>query len=78
MAEGLRSYVLDNLGLKLFSLLFAVALWLIVARDPIAEVAITVPIEFHHVPENLDINSENIPTAQCHTGARRHSSRPLW
>lgn len=79
MAEGLRSYVLDNLGLKLFSLLFAVALWLIVARDPIAEVAITVPIEFHHVPENLDINSENIPTAQVRVrGAARlvHGLRP--
>jgi YbbR domain-containing protein len=72
MAEGLRSYVFDNLGLKIFSLLFAVALWLIVARDPIAEVAITVPIEFHHVPENLDINSENIPTAQVRVrGAAR-------
>jgi diadenylate cyclase len=79
MAEGLRSYVLDNLGLKTFSLLFAVALWLIVARDPIAEVAITVPIEFHHVPENLDINSENIPTAQVRVrGAARlvHGLRP--
>jgi YbbR domain-containing protein len=79
MAEGLRSYVLDNLGLKIFSLLFAVALWLIVARDPIAEVAITVPIEFHHVPENLDINSENIPTAQVRVrGAARliHGLRP--
>jgi YbbR domain-containing protein len=79
MAEGLRSYVFDNLGLKIFSLLFAVALWLIVARDPIAEVAITVPIEFHHVPENLDINSENIPTAQVRVrGAARlvHGLRP--
>jgi len=39
-------------------------LWLAVARDPVAEVAVDVPIEFHNIPQNLEISSENIPRAQ--------------
>jgi diadenylate cyclase len=59
-----RRYILHNFALKLISLLAAVLLWLAVAREPVAEVAITVPIEFHHVSENLEISSETIPQAQ--------------
>ena len=79
MRDFFRTYVLHNLGLKIFSLLFAVGLWLAVARDPVAEVAITVPIEFHHIPDNLEINSENIPAAQVRVrGPARlvHGLRP--
>ena len=39
-------------------------LWLAVARDPVAEVAVDVAIEFHNIPQNLEISSENIPKAQ--------------
>jgi YbbR domain-containing protein len=77
--DFLHKYVFHNLGLKLFSLLFAVGLWLAVARDPVAEVAITVPIEFRHVPDNLEIDSENIPAAQVRVrGPARlvHGLRP--
>jgi YbbR domain-containing protein len=64
MKDFMRRYVLHNLVLKLVSLGFAVSLWLAVSRDPIAEVALDVPIEFHNIPQNLDISSENIPQAQ--------------
>jgi len=64
MRDFLRRYVFHNLGLKLISLGLAVGLWLAVARDPIAEVAVNVPIEFHNMPENLEISAESIPTAQ--------------
>lgn len=53
-----------NIGLKLLSLLVAVAMWWGVARDPDVEVLINAPVEFHHVPENLEINSESLPNAQ--------------
>jgi YbbR domain-containing protein len=79
MAGLFKTYLRNNLGLKLFSLFFAVVLWLAVTRDPIAEVAITVPIEFHHIPDDLDINSENIPSAQVRVrGPARlvHGLRP--
>ena len=64
MADFVHRCVLHNVGLKLLSLALAVGLWLAVARDPLAEVAVEVPIEFHHFPENLEISSENIPQAQ--------------
>lgn len=64
MRKYLQKYVFHNFGLKVLSLLIAVLLWATVTRDPAAEVALTVPIEFHHVPENLEISSEVIPQAQ--------------
>ena len=64
MKDFLRRHVLHNFGLKLISLALAVGLWLAVTRDPVAEVAVDVPIEFHNIPQNLEISSENIPQAQ--------------
>jgi YbbR domain-containing protein len=64
MADFFRRYVLHNLGLKLMSLALAVGLWFVVASDPVAEVAVDVPIEFLHVPTSLEIISESIPQAQ--------------
>lgn len=64
MKDFLRRHVLHNFGLKLLSLALAVALWLAVTRDPVAEVAVDVPIEFHNIPQNLEISSENVPRAQ--------------
>src|SRR5882724_6711854 len=64
MKDFFQRRVLHNFGLKLLSLALAVALWLAVARDPVAEVALDVPIEFHNIPENLEISTENIPRAQ--------------
>lgn len=64
MGDFLHRYVFNNLGLKLISLGLAVGLWLAVVRDPVAEVAVEVAIEFHNIPQNLEISSENIPRAQ--------------
>ena len=55
--------------LKLLALALAVALWLAVARDPVAEVAMDVPIEFHNIPENLEI-SYGERAAGADSGAR--------
>jgi len=52
-----KRYVLHNFGLKVLSLVLATGLWLAIARDPVAEVAIRVPIEFLHVADNLEISS---------------------
>jgi len=65
MIHLVKHYVLHNFWLKVLSLLLATGLWYAIARDQQpAEVAIRVPIEFRHVPENLEISSETIPEAQ--------------
>jgi diadenylate cyclase len=64
MKDFLHRCVLHNFGLKLVSLVLAVGLWLAVAHDPVAGVAVDVPVQFHNIPENLEISSENIPRAQ--------------
>ena len=64
MGDFFRRYVAHNFLLKLISLGLAVGLWLAVTRNPIAEQALTVPIEFHRIPNDLEIASESIPEAQ--------------
>jgi YbbR domain-containing protein len=58
-----RTFV-QNFGLKLVSLLLAFVLWFLVARSPIAEVEMKVPIEFRGLPENLEIDSASFTEAQ--------------
>jgi YbbR domain-containing protein len=60
-----RHYVLHNFNLKLLSVLLATFLWFTISRgEQPAVVAIRVPIEFQHLPEGLEISSQNIPEAQ--------------
>ncbi|MGD0508222.1 MAG: CdaR family protein [Terriglobales bacterium] len=54
----------QNIGLKVVSLLLAIGLWMVVARDPIAEVEMRVPIEFHNLPNNLEVDSASSTEAQ--------------
>lgn len=77
MADSISKRLMDNLGLKLISLGLAVGLWLAVARDPTAVVAVEVPIEFNGMPPNLEISSENIPRIQIRLRGPEHSIRRL-
>ena len=54
----------QNIALKIISLLLAIGLWLVVARDPVAEVEMNIPIEFHNLPDTLEIDSANYTEAQ--------------
>ena len=68
VSQGQRSFFqrvfVHNIGLKVVSLLLAVGLWMVVARDPIAEIEVRVPIEFHNLPDNLEIDSASFTDAQ--------------
>ncbi|MGC2248522.1 MAG: CdaR family protein [Terriglobales bacterium] len=55
---------MQNFFFKFISLLLAVGLWLAVARSPIAEVEMKVPIEFRNLPDNLEIDSASFTTAE--------------
>jgi len=64
MPASVKRAFVQNIGLKVISLLLAIALWLVVARDPIAEVEMKVPIEFRNLPDNLEIDSASFTEAQ--------------
>jgi YbbR domain-containing protein len=51
--------LVHNFWLKVVSLLLAIGLWLTLARSPIAEVEVRVPIEFRNLPDKLEIDSAN-------------------
>ena len=79
MVNSLRRSVLRNFGLKLMSLILAIGLWLAVSHDPPAEVEHSVPIEFLHFPDNLEMASESVPQARVRLrGPERliHGVRP--
>lgn len=64
MITRLRHLIFDNALLKIAALLIAILMWYGVARDPVAEVSLLVPVEFSHPPKNLDYSSDVIPQAQ--------------
>jgi YbbR domain-containing protein len=59
-----RRHIFHNLGLKVIALLIATGLWLAVSSEPPSEVAFNVAIVFQNMPEDLEISSETIPSAQ--------------
>jgi diadenylate cyclase len=64
MIDFLQRYVIANFGYKVISLALAIGLWWAISQDPIAEVSVAVPIEFHNIPANLDISSVDISQVQ--------------
>jgi YbbR domain-containing protein len=56
MIDFLQRYVFAHFGYKVISLALAIGLWWAVSHDPVAEVEVTVPIEFHRIPTNLEIH----------------------
>ena len=67
-----RRVVVHNFVLKLVALLLAVGLWLAVARDPVAEVGMNVPIEFRNLPDQLEIDSASFTEAQVRLRGPEH------
>ncbi len=63
MANIFKRVFVQNFAMKLVSLFLAVGLWLAVARDPIAEIEVRVPIEFN-LPDNIVIDSGTFTQAQ--------------
>ena len=59
MRESLFRHLQHNFGTKLISIILAGGLWLAVARDPITEMVVDVPIEFNSVPQDFQITSES-------------------
>jgi hypothetical protein len=78
MMSLLRRWVLHNFWLKILSLVLATGLWLAISPDQEpAEITLRVPIEFRHVPPQLEISSVNIPEAQVRVRGPERMIREL-
>jgi len=64
MGNWIRRLFLENIAYKVISLLLAIGLWLAVARTPVTEIEMRVPIEFRNLPDNLEIDSASFTEAQ--------------
>ena len=64
MIARLRHLLFDHTALKLLALVIAILMWYGVARDPVAELTLSVPIEFSRPPRDLDYTSDVVPQAQ--------------
>jgi YbbR domain-containing protein len=64
MISRLRHLILDHAVLKLTALIIAILMWYGVARDPVSEISLRVPVEFSNPPKNLDYTSDVVPQAQ--------------
>jgi len=53
----MKQLLLHNLGWKALSLLMAIGLWIVVAREPQLATSLAVPVEFKNMPADLDFNS---------------------
>jgi YbbR domain-containing protein len=53
----MRQLLLHNLGWKAMSLVIAIALWVVVAREPQLATSLSVPVEFKNMPNNLDFST---------------------
>ncbi|MBL8174731.1 MAG: YbbR-like domain-containing protein [Bryobacterales bacterium] len=52
------SWIKDNWGLKLLSLMVAVLLWLATVGEPESATVIAVPVQYRNIPANLEVSSE--------------------
>jgi len=64
LIERLRRLLFEHLLLKITAVVIAILMWYGVARDPVSEVSLVVPVEFSHPPKDLDYSSDVIPQAQ--------------
>lgn len=62
--DFLRRRVFNNLGLKAVSLFIAIGLWLAVSTEPPSETAMHVAIVFRNMPDDIEISSQDVPSAQ--------------
>jgi len=78
MMAFLRRWVLHNFWLKILSLVLATGLWMAISPDQEpAEITVRVPIEFRHVPPQLEISAVNVPEAQVRVRGPERTIRDL-
>jgi YbbR domain-containing protein len=58
----MKKFFFENLGLKIAAVLLAIVLWVFVTSRGQSEMSIDVPLEFHDIPQGLEIVNHTIKT----------------
>ncbi|MDQ2950253.1 MAG: CdaR family protein [Acidobacteriota bacterium] len=69
----MKRFLLHNLGWKALSVLLALVLWIVVAREPELATSISIPLLLRNVPDDLDISSDVLE--RVHVEVRGPSGR---
>ena len=65
-----------DLWLKVVSVCLAVLLWMTVARDPVVERGLEIPLEFENVPIGLEIAGDPPDTVSVRVRGNSRPGRP--
>jgi len=60
----MRFTALDNLPLKLVSLVLAVLLWFVIAGEKTSEMGLSVPVELQNFPKDLELTGDPVDTVE--------------
>ncbi|HEY2941578.1 MAG TPA: CdaR family protein [Vicinamibacteria bacterium] len=60
----MRFTVLDNLPLKLVSLVLAVLLWFVIAGEKTSEMGLSAPVELQNFPKDLELTGDPVDTVE--------------
>jgi YbbR domain-containing protein len=58
----MKKFFFENLGLKIAAVLLSIVLWVFVTSRGQSEMSIDVPLEFHDIPQGLEIVNHTIKT----------------
>ena len=60
----MRFSALDNLALKLVSLVLAVLLWFVIAGEKTSEMGLSAPVELQNFPKDLELTGDPVDTVE--------------
>src|SRR2546425_8730785 len=64
MRSSLKHWLTHNWYLKLFSVVLAVMLWMLVATETSSEIGMEVPLEYRNIPSQLEITGDTTNSVQ--------------
>jgi len=71
MKKFIKSLIFKNFGLKLFSFLLALVLWLVLIPEEkiFSEKTVTVPLEIYNIPSQMELVEKPVPTVDVRVRA---------
>lgn len=65
----MRSFLTENLGLKLLSLVLAMLVWFAIAGETASEMGLRVPLELQNVPRDFELSGDTVDAVEVRVRA---------